>query len=202
MFSPEGHELERGWPGRIGGDRVVQLAAQTLQSFFTGGGGAREHAVYQLAEVELRTPVLHPPGIRIFGDGLDFEFANATAVVGPGDEVRRPEGAAELHADLAYAVVIGAAGAVAGTTAAIVWRAPGLPGVKSHDFALTVGPVVITPDELDTSDWRERVAHAARNTRLLPGELLIAPTGTGPAVERGYFEAALDGIGTLANTVV
>ena len=35
MFSPKGQDLERGWPGRIDGDRVVQLAAQTLQAFFT-----------------------------------------------------------------------------------------------------------------------------------------------------------------------
>ena len=43
MFSPVGRDLERGWPGRIEGDRVIQLAAQTLQSFFTGGGQARAH---------------------------------------------------------------------------------------------------------------------------------------------------------------
>ena len=43
MFSPRDRDLPRGWPGRIDGDRVVQLAAQTLQSFFTGGGEAREH---------------------------------------------------------------------------------------------------------------------------------------------------------------
>ncbi len=66
MFSPKGAELQRGWPGRIEGDRVIQLAAQTLQSFFTGGGKAREHAEYPLAEVELRPPVLHPPSVRDF----------------------------------------------------------------------------------------------------------------------------------------
>jgi len=53
MFTPKELDLERGWPGRIEGDRVIQLAAQTLQSFFTGGGGAREHAEYQLADVVL-----------------------------------------------------------------------------------------------------------------------------------------------------
>jgi len=53
MFSPPGAALERGWPGRLDGDRVVQLAAQTLPSFFTGGGRAREHAVYALADVTL-----------------------------------------------------------------------------------------------------------------------------------------------------
>ena len=66
MFSPKGMELERGWPGRIDGDEVVQLAAQTLQAFFSGGGTAREHARYPLAEVELRPPVLHPPSVRDF----------------------------------------------------------------------------------------------------------------------------------------
>src|SRR6185503_10206775 len=66
MFRPKGTGLERGWPGRVDGDEVVQLAAQTLQAFFTGGGGAREHARYRLDEVELRPPVLHPPGVRVF----------------------------------------------------------------------------------------------------------------------------------------
>ncbi|HET6643838.1 MAG TPA: hypothetical protein VFG93_11225, partial [Gaiellaceae bacterium] len=66
MFSPKGHHLQRGWPGRIEGDRVVQLAAQTLQSFFTGGGRAREHAEHLLDEVELLPPVLHPPSVRDF----------------------------------------------------------------------------------------------------------------------------------------
>ena len=60
MFTPLEHNLSRGWPGRIEGDRVIQLAAQTLQSFFTGGGAAREHAEYRLDEVRLRPPVLHP----------------------------------------------------------------------------------------------------------------------------------------------
>src|SRR6185503_15259355 len=66
MFSPKGQDLRRGWPGRVEGDRVVQLAAQTLQSFFSGGGSAREHAEYPLDEVDLRPPVLHPPAVRDF----------------------------------------------------------------------------------------------------------------------------------------
>ena len=58
---PRELDLERGWPGRIDGDVVVQLAAQTLQAFFSGGSSAREHAVYPLADVVLRAPVLEPP---------------------------------------------------------------------------------------------------------------------------------------------
>jgi hypothetical protein len=87
MFHPVGHELERGWVGRIDGDRAVHLAAQTLQSFFTGGGVAREHAVYPLSEVRLLAPILHPPTVRVFdGDG-SFAFANSSAIVSPETEV-------------------------------------------------------------------------------------------------------------------
>ncbi len=48
------------------------------------------------------------------------------------------------------------------------WVAPGLAGAKAHDFAISLGPVVVT-DELD-EDWGDLVAYAARNTRLLPGD--------------------------------
>ena len=96
MFTPRGMELERGWPGRIDGDRVIQLAAQTLQAFFTGGGGAREHAEYPLAEVDLRAPVLYPPSVRVFaGSTLDFAFANTASIYGPEDEIPYPDGGRE-----------------------------------------------------------------------------------------------------------
>ena len=87
MFHPVDHPLERGWVGRVDGDRVVQLAAQTLQSFFTGGGTAREHAVYPLAGVHLLAPVLYPPAVRVFSDTRAFEFANPAALVGPDAEI-------------------------------------------------------------------------------------------------------------------
>ena len=66
MFTPKELALERGWPGSVEGDSVIQLAAQTLQSFFTGGGSAREHAEYALADVDFRPPVLRPPSVRDF----------------------------------------------------------------------------------------------------------------------------------------
>ena len=63
MFTPLERDLRRGWPGRIEGDRVIQLAAQTLQAFFTGGGAAREHGEYRLDEVRLLAPVQRPPSL-------------------------------------------------------------------------------------------------------------------------------------------
>jgi len=203
MFSPAAEELERGWPGRIEGDTVVQLAAQTLQSFFTGGGEAREHAAFRLADVVLRAPVLHPPSIRIFGNDGDFAFANPAAVRGPGDTIPLPDGVDALEAQLRLAAVIGAGGAIGGFTLMTEWHAPQLSGMKARDFAISLGPSVVTPDELDTAgDWQPLVDHVARNTRLYPGEIvaaggeLLGPFQAGDEVDVGF-----DPIGTLLNYV-
>jgi 2-keto-4-pentenoate hydratase/2-oxohepta-3-ene-1,7-dioic acid hydratase in catechol pathway len=205
MFSPKGIELVRGWPGRVDGDQVIQLAAQTLQVFFTAGGALREHAVYPLAGVELRAPVLHPPNVRLF-DGLDFVFGNTSAVVGPGEDVPYPDGSTDLRSGPAVAAVVGAAGAIGGFTLANAWTAADLPGVKACDFALSIGPVLVTPDELEVMvepGWDALAAHAAKNTVLKPGDLLVVPTGPGEPVARGA-EAVCEhaGIGVLRNRVV
>jgi hypothetical protein len=202
MFSPKGMGLERGWPGRVDGDRVIQLAAQTLQVFFTAGGALREHAEYPLADVDLRPPVLHPPGIRIFGDALDFAFGNTAAIYGPEDDVPYPEGSTDLRSEPALVAVVGADGGLGGWTGGNAWHAPDLPGAKSRDFALSIGPVLVTPDEYDEPAWDERFAHAARNTQLRPGELLVQPRYGSFPVERGPVEAHVDGVGTLRNRVV
>src|ERR1043165_4454506 len=142
MFSPKGTDLERGWPGRIEGDTVVQLAAQTLQAFFTGGGNAREHAVYPVADVVFRAPVLHPPSVRIYERG-DFRFANPAAILNPDAEIP-VAGAVPKERD---AAIIGLDGEIAGFTRLVEWTAPELEGEKSRDFALVLGPVVTTIDE-------------------------------------------------------
>src|SRR5262249_56411385 len=84
MFTPRELQLERGWPGLVDGDTVTQLAAQTLQSFFTGGGKARHHAEYRLEDVDLRPPVLHPPSVRDF---YAFERHGKTARASRGLDV-------------------------------------------------------------------------------------------------------------------
>jgi fumarylacetoacetate (FAA) hydrolase len=240
MFSPLGLELERGWPGRIEGDRVIQLAAQTLQAFFTGGGSARDHAEYLLADVELRAPVLHPPAVRDFmafeqhvatvrgARGADvppewyeipvFYFSNPAAIYGPGEDVPYPDGSAELDYELEVAAVIGADGAIGGFTVLNDWSARdlqrqemrvGLGPAKGKDFATSLGPLLVTPDELDGSEgemvarvngeersrgilrdlhhsWDAMLARAARNTTLRPGDVIGSGTvGTGCILEHG-----------------
>jgi len=145
MFTPKELALERGWPGRIEGDRVIQLAAQTLQAFFTGGGTAREHAEYALADIDLLAPVAHPPSVRDFyafeqhvataralrGQEVPLEwyeqpvfyFSNPVAIFGPEAEVPYPEGTEELDYELEVAAVIGADGAIGGFTVMNDWSA-------------------------------------------------------------------------------
>jgi 2-keto-4-pentenoate hydratase/2-oxohepta-3-ene-1,7-dioic acid hydratase in catechol pathway len=203
MFSPRELELERGWPGRIEGDTVVQLAAQTLQAFFTGGGAAREHAEYAFEDVLLRAPVLHPPSIRIF-DGDDFSFANPASVHGPDDSVHLPQGVDEIQPVLRLAAVIGAS-VIGGYTLMNDWQAPGLPGVKSTDFAISLGPVVLTPDELGRrlADLDELVERAVLNTRLLPGDVIAAPAvfRGDPVRAGGVGEVSRSPFGNLRNPV-
>jgi 2-keto-4-pentenoate hydratase/2-oxohepta-3-ene-1,7-dioic acid hydratase in catechol pathway len=206
MFSPRELGLERGWPGRIDGDRVVQLAAQTLQSFFTGGGEAREHAEYALGDVLLRAPVLHPPSVRIFGRDGDFVFANPAAVHGPDDVVHVPRGASGIVPVLRLAAIVGAEQQIGGYTLMNDWDAPELSGAKAVDFAISLGPIVVTPDELQLPevDFDALVAHAGANTRLLPGDVITAPGGSRKEMlsPGDTAEVSMPPFGTLRNRIV
>ncbi len=240
MFTPAEHEI-RGWPGRIEGDRVIQLAAQTLESFFTGGGNAREHAEYALDEVRLLAPVQRPPSVRDFyafeqhvlnaravtGRGEvpaewyelpAFYFSNPAAIYGPDAEIPHPDGSDALDYELEVAAVIGADGAIGGFTIMNDWSARdlqrkemriGLGPAKGKDFATSLGPVVVTPDELGDlrlemvarvngeersrgnlgdmyHSWEAILEHAGRNTVLRPGDVIGSGTvGTGCILEHG-----------------
>jgi fumarylacetoacetate (FAA) hydrolase len=240
MFTPKDLALERGWPGVIEGAVVYQLAAQTLQSFFTGGGTARRHAEYPLADVEFRPPVLHPPSVRDFyafeqhvrtaralrGQDVSpewyeipvFYFSNPAAIYGPEGDVLYPPDTEELDYELEVAAIIGADGRIGGFTVMNDWSARdlqraemrvGLGPAKGKDFATSIGPIVVTPDEFDGSSgamvarvngeersrgelgdmhhsWDAIVAQAARNTVLRAGDVLGSGTvGTGCILEHG-----------------
>ena len=240
-FAPVGRELPLGWVGRIEGDRVIHLAAASLQSFFTGGGRARQHAEYRLEDVRLLAPVPRPPSIR---DAYAFEehvrnaarvtgrrgvpdewyeipvfyFSNPAAVYGPGDDVPYPNGTEALDYELEVAAVIGAEGRIGGFTIMNDWSARDLQGremrvglgpAKGKDFATSLGPVVVTPDEVGElrlemvarvngeersrgnlgdmyHSWEAIVEHAGANTELLPGDVIGSGTvGTGCILEHG-----------------
>jgi hypothetical protein len=177
MFTPRELALERGWPGKIDGDRVIQVAAQTLESFFTGGGNAREHAVYALADVDLRAPILRPPSIRFFEDERTFSFGNTASMYARGAAV--PAHVSDVQSVLRVAAVIGADQSIAGFTPVEEYRTTALPPPKDRDFAVGLGPFVVTRDELEPAGfaWDDAAAWAALNTALRPGDLLVAPIG-------------------------
>jgi len=265
LFRPLDRDV-RGWVGAVKGDRVVHLAAQSLASFFTGGGSAREHDEYALEDVRLLAPVPRPPSVR---DAYAFEehirnaarvtgrpgvpdewyelpvfyFSNPAAIYGPDDEILFPAGSQELDYELEVAAVIGAGGAVGGFTIMNDWSARdlqrkemkvGLGPAKGKDFATSLGPVVVTPDELGDlrlqmvarvngeersrgnlgdmhHTWEAIVSTAARNTTMLPGDILgSGAVGSGSILEQDdgrwlqpgdVIELEVEGIGVLRNVV-
>ncbi len=120
-----------------------------------------------------------------------------------------------LDFELEIAAVIGAGGEIAGYTLLNDWSARdiqrremtvGLGPAKGKDFASSLGPWLVTPDELPIDDgrlqleaavsvngrelsrsdagaqhfsWPQIVAHAARGTELRPGDVLGSGTLTG-----------------------
>jgi fumarylacetoacetate (FAA) hydrolase len=225
-------------PGRIEGERVVELGAPTLASYLADGGeDSGEHA---LAEVRLRAPVPLPPSVRDFyaferhvqaaraQRGLEvapewyripvFYFSNPAAIYGPEDEIVFPPDSAARDYELEAAAVVGGDGRIAGFTVMNDWSARdlqkmemavGLGPAKAKDFATSLGPVLVTPDELGDLrlemvarvngeersrgslgdmhwSWDDLVAQAARSTRLVPGDVLGSGTvGTGCILEHG-----------------
>ena len=223
MFHPNDTPMERGWVGKIDGERVIHLAAQTLQSFFLGGGGAREHAEYALDDVTLLVPVLYPPAVRVFNGPREFVFANPTSVAGPAATIVPPAGADSIVLLTRLAAVIGAEGAIGGFSIYADWMAPGLPSPKDSDFGSQLGPCVVTRDEIRPEhldlfirqhgteldrgslggfDWDDAVAYAAAGTELRPGDVIAGPWSHDALfVEGSGIEIDVAGVGVLSATV-
>jgi fumarylacetoacetate (FAA) hydrolase len=179
-----------------------------------------------------------------------FYFSNPASVHGPGEPVSRPQATRMLDFELEIAAVIGAGGGIAGFTLLNDWSARdvqrqemtvGLGPAKGKDFAISLGPWLVTPDELPYEDgrlgveatatvngeeltrtsaaeqhwsWPELVAHAGRDTRLRPGDVLgsgtlnrgclleLGPLGGDRFLEPGDEVAiSADGLGTLATAI-
>ena len=154
-----------------------------------------------------------------------FYFSNPASIRGPGDGVQRPAGCEMLDFELELAAVIGVDNEIAGFTLLNDWSARdlqmkemtvGLGPAKGKDFATSLGPILVTPDELPYEDgrlhleatalingeqvtssdaskqhysWPQIVEHAARGTQLCPGDVIGSGTlGKGCLLELGPLE--------------
>jgi fumarylacetoacetate (FAA) hydrolase len=141
-----------------------------------------------------------------------FYFSNPASIHGPGRPVRRPSATQMLDFELEVAAVLGGDDAIAGFTLFNDWSARdvqrqemtvGLGPAKGKDFAISLGPWLVTPEELPMRDgrldveawvtvngreitrssaaemhwsWEQVVAHAGRDTRLRAGDVLGSGT--------------------------
>jgi 2-keto-4-pentenoate hydratase/2-oxohepta-3-ene-1,7-dioic acid hydratase in catechol pathway len=161
-----------------------------------------------------------------------FYFSNPAAIVGPFDDVAVPPGTEQLDFELEVAAVVGREGSdldpddsegfIAGFCVMNDWSARdvqrremklSMGPVKGKDFATSLGPWMVTPDELEpyrkgrayqltmtaTVNGREysrasladiywsfgeMLAYASRGTRILPGDVIGSGTcGTGCILE-------------------
>ncbi|MGW7079932.1 fumarylacetoacetate hydrolase family protein [Streptomyces sp. NPDC054866] len=178
----------------------------------------------------------HVEGVRRSVDGVGgvpeqwyaaptFYFTNPHAIYGPGDDIPMPPGSARLDYELEVAAVIGREGSdltpdqardhIIGYTIFNDWSARdlqsaemkvGLGPCKGKDTATTLGPYLVTADELDpyrdgdgflrlaltaevngqvigedllsNMSWtfEEMAAYASRGTRVVPGDVLGSGT--------------------------
>jgi 2-keto-4-pentenoate hydratase/2-oxohepta-3-ene-1,7-dioic acid hydratase in catechol pathway len=161
-----------------------------------------------------------------------FYFSNTLAVTGPHDDVHVPPGCRALDLELEVAAIVGRPGAdlsvdqardhIAGYTILNDWSARDLQAremkvllgpAKGKDFASTLGPWIVTADELEPHrrddrlhldleasvngvplggdtlanmgwSFEEMLAYASRGTRVVPGEVLGSGTcGSGCLAE-------------------
>jgi 2-keto-4-pentenoate hydratase/2-oxohepta-3-ene-1,7-dioic acid hydratase in catechol pathway len=161
-----------------------------------------------------------------------FYFSNPAAVVGPFDDVAVPPGTAALDFELEVAAILGRAGAdldpeeaertIAGYCVMNDWSARDIQRremklsmgpVKGKDFATTLGPFLVTADEVEPFrrgrafdlamvarvngteysraslaeiywSFGEMIAYASRGTQVVPGDVIGSGTcGTGCILE-------------------
>lgn len=232
--------------GELDGESVQPLAAASMIDWLKGDGHDPSGDTVALADVQLMAPVPVPPTMRDFFtykvhvetvtkpaggipeywfEGPVFYFTNPSVVYGPGDPVARPPSTENLDFELEIAAVIDGNGEIAGFTLYNDWSARDVQkhempvGVGPHkckDFAQTLGPWLVTPDELPYADgrldiegrvfvndeeitgsnasemhfsWEDIHAHASRDSKLVAGDVLGSGTlGKGCLLEIGPME--------------
>ena len=202
MFTPRDLQLERGWPGIVEGDTVVQLAAQTLAGVLhrrrqrararrvsrsPTSTSARPCCTRRRSATSTPSSSTSRRRARSRGQEVPpewyelpvFYFSNPAAIYGPEDEIPYPPDTNELDYELEVAAIIGADGRIGGFTIMNDWSARdlqraemkvGLGPAKGKDFATSIGPVLVTPDEFDGAERddgraRERRGALAREPR-------------------------------------
>ncbi len=159
-----------------------------------------------------------------------FYFSNPAAMYRDGDKIPKPSDTAALDYELELACVIGADGRPEGFTIMNDWSARdlqahemqvGLGPAKGKDFATSLGPELVSPDELPADldmravarvngevrtdsrtggmhfSWDELLAAAARNTPgLHPGDVIGSGT-VGRRMHPGARGSALASVGDV-----
>ncbi|GAA2043377.1 hypothetical protein [Nocardiopsis rhodophaea] len=158
---------------------------ETVPELLAAGGDTLKHsfdrALADPVEIIVRFEACHCPPVRPAHpvparvDGTWTEVAPGL-VRGTDDGVLLPEGTEALSAAVGAAAVFDARGGHAGSTLACLWRTP-----ERAPAALTLGPAIVTPDELGGGDLtvtatvgEEALARAATSGPPRPTD---GPTG-------------------------
>jgi 2-keto-4-pentenoate hydratase/2-oxohepta-3-ene-1,7-dioic acid hydratase in catechol pathway len=210
---------------------VVDLDAVTLRSPIPSPPTVRDFYAF---EQHVKT-ARQRRGLEMDPDWYElpvFYFSNPYAVIADGDEVRVPPGSAELDFELEVAAIVGRGGSdltpeqgersIAGYCVMNDWSARDIQRremklsmgpVKGKDFATTLGPVLVTPDEIASRrkghafdltmtatvngaeysraslaeifwSFGEMISYASRGTRVETGDVIGSGTcGTGCILE-------------------
>jgi fumarylacetoacetate (FAA) hydrolase len=194
--------------------RSPVLQPPTVRDFMVYEGHASGGGTRQLSDAWYRLPI--------------FYFSNTLRIFGPDEDVEFPSATANLDYELEIGVVIGKEGRnvlekdwlqyVAGFTIFNDWScrdlqrdemAAGLGPAKGKDSATSLGPVVVTPDELTIRDgklfancvlkvngekwmennasiahhsWGAMIERASRDSRIAPGDVLGSGTVSGGTI--------------------
>jgi 2-keto-4-pentenoate hydratase/2-oxohepta-3-ene-1,7-dioic acid hydratase in catechol pathway len=232
LLGDEGQRLEEaGQQSRANPNEVFEISSVRLGAPIPTPPSVRDFYAF---EQHVRT-ARQRRGLEMDPDWYElpvFYFTNPAAIVGPFDDVAVPPGTEQLDYELEVAAVVGMGGAdldpdqaeryIAGFCVMNDWSARDLQRremrlslgpAKGKDFASTLGPFLVTPDELEpyrkgkaydlamtaTVNGREysrasladiywsfgeMLAYASRGTRVVPGDVIGSGTcGTGCILE-------------------